>query len=261
MPGSIWVVDAFTEQPFTGNPAGVCLLESWPADDWLLAVAAELRHSETAFLVTRADGDHALRWFTPALEVDLCGHATLAAAHVLGGVRRFHTASGVLTCRPVDDGWIELDFPALPPVPAAHDALLARALGTTDVYAVGRSRFDLLVELGSAEQVRGLRPHLATIAQLEVRGVIVTAPGDRPGIDCVSRCFYPAAGVPEDPVTGSAHCVLAPFWSKRLGREVLVGEQASSRGGIVRMRVDGNRVHLGGRAVTVWAGELLAHPT
>ena len=253
----ICVVDAFTDAAFGGNPAAVCRLDR-PADAvWMQHVATEMNLSETAFLVERTDGALDLRWFTPATEVALCGHATLASAHVLGGDATFHTLSGVLTCRKESDGWIEMDFPALPAAPTTYDDALTRALGTTEVYTVGRSRFDLVVELGTAAEVRSLQPDMRALAALDARGITVTAPGDREGIDCVSRFFAPAVGVDEDPVTGSAHCVLAPFWAERLGRPELVGEQASARGGIVRMRLDGDRVALGGQAVTVWQGNLL----
>jgi predicted PhzF superfamily epimerase YddE/YHI9 len=256
----ITVVDAFTDEPFRGNPAAVCLLDAWPGDEWLAAVAREMNLAETAFLVPRDDGDHDLRWFTPAVEVDLCGHATLASAFFLGGDRRFHTRSGVLTCRP-ENGWIELDFPALVPFP--HDqppAPLADALGVTPV-GVWKSRFDLLVELADAAAVRALRPDPRALAAIETRGVIVTAAGGdaerADGIDFVSRFFAPGAGIDEDPVTGSAHCVLAPFWANRFGRAALVGAQESPRRGVVRVRVDGDRVKLGGQAVLVWRGELV----
>jgi predicted PhzF superfamily epimerase YddE/YHI9 len=261
VPVAIAVVDAFTNEAFRGNPAAVCRLGAWPSDAWMQSVAFEMNLSETAFLVDRSDGDFDLRWFTPAAEVDLCGHATLASAHLLGGSGRFHTRSGLLTCVDAGKGWIELDFPALEPTPVAHDTALTRALGTADVYTVARSRFDLLVELGTAQQVRTLTPDFAALANLGARGYIVTAPGDRDGIDCVSRFFAPAVGVPEDPVTGSAHCVLGPFWAERLGRTSVIGEQASRRGGIVRMRVQGDRVHLGGQAVSVWSGELALVPS
>ncbi|HEX9259786.1 MAG TPA: PhzF family phenazine biosynthesis protein [Acidimicrobiales bacterium] len=256
----ICVVDAFTSSPFTGNPAAVCRLESFPSDGWMQSLASELRLSETAFVVPRPDGDHDLRWFTPAVEVDLCGHATLATAHLLGGSARFHTRSGPLTCTDMGDGWIAMDFPALVPTPVGHDIGLTRALGTADVYTVAKSRFDLLIELADADAVRSLRPDLAALGSLGARGYIVTAPGDGDRIDFVSRFFAPAAGIDEDPVTGSAHCVLGPFWSERLGRASLVGAQLSARGGIVRTRVDGDRVHLGGQAVTVWEGMLRVDP-
>ncbi|MVU82076.1 oxidoreductase [Nocardia sp. ET3-3] len=243
-----WLVDSFTDTPFTGNPAGVVLLDA-PADEtWMQAVAAEFKHSETAFV----HGDR-LRWFTPAAEVDLCGHATLAAAHVLGGDHVFQTRSGALTCR-VDDGWIHMDFPADPPQPCTLE--VEKALPGVTVQFVGRGVSDVMVRVGSAAEVRAVQPDLALISEWDARGVIVTAPGDKPGIDMVSRAFYPAVGVPEDPVTGSAHCTLAPYWAAHLDRTELVGEQASRRGGIVRMRHRGDRVGLAGRAVTVASGEL-----
>ena len=262
MPIPISVVDAFTAEPFRGNPAAVCLLDpdTTVTDSWLQRVAAEMNLSETAFLLPRGDGSHDLRWFTPKAEVALCGHATLASAHLLGGQGVFHTQSGVLTCRDAGDGWIEMDFPALPVTPIASDDTLARALGTTEIYGVGKSRFDLIVELGSASGVRELQPDLAAIAAMDARALAVTAPGDRDGIDCVTRFFAPAVGVDEDPATGSVHCALAPLWAERLGRKELVGEQASARGGLVRMRLDGDRVFLAGQAVTVWEGSLLAAP-
>lgn len=258
----IAVVDAFTDRAFSGNPAAVVLLEGrWPSDDWLQAVAAEVNLAETAFCVRRDDGDRALRWFTPTTEVDLCGHATLATTFVLDepGPVRFHTRSGVLTCHR-HGAEVEMDFPADDPHPVAVPGSLGAVLGTADLYEVARGRSDLVVELGSAAAVRQLTPDLARIAALPFRAVIVTAPGDRDGVDCVSRVFAPAVGVPEDAVTGSAHCTLAGFWGSRLGRDTLVGEQASARGGTVRMRRAGDRVVLGGTATVVWRGELLADP-
>ena len=258
-PQPICVVDAFTDHPFAGNPAAVCVLDAFWDDDRLAAVAREMNLSETAFVVRRPDGDYDLRWFTPAAEVDLCGHATLAAAHVLARPHvRFHTRSGVLTARVGADGWIHLDFPALPPTPAddLDTAALAREIGV-EVVAVWRSRFDVLIEVAHADVVRTLRPQIEGLVAFGARGYIVTAAGDRPGIDIVSRFFAPAVGVPEDPVTGSAHCVLAPFWAGRLGRAELVAEQASSRGGLLRLRLDGDRVILSGQAVTTWQGALL----
>jgi predicted PhzF superfamily epimerase YddE/YHI9 len=212
--------------------------------------------SETAFAVSRADGSYDLRWFTPTVEVDLCGHATLATAHVLGGTARFLTRSGALTCTAGGDGWIEMDFPADPPVVTDFPD----TLGIPGVKGCRRGRTDLLVELHDAAAVRAFEStpkRLAAMADLGVRCVIVTAFGDSAGIDCVSRVFAPAAGIAEDPVTGSAHCTLSPFWSERLGRNELVGEQASPRGGIVRMRLAGDRVVLGGRAVTVSKVQML----
>lgn len=261
MPGvPVCVVDAFTDRPFSGNPAAVCLLEEAADPAWMQAVAAELNLSETAFVLPRSDGDHDLRWFTPAVEVDLCGHATLASAHVLGGAARFHTRSGVLECRAVDDGWIEMDFPALAPVAAFPDHVALDALGVRAAGRYFRSLYDLLVEVDTADEVRALRPDLGALARLGGRGWIVTSVGDRPGIDFVSRFFAPAVGVGEDPVTGSAHCVLAPYWAERLGRTTMVAEQVSARGGIVRTRLEGERVVLGGRAVRVWEGVLVAVP-
>jgi predicted PhzF superfamily epimerase YddE/YHI9 len=256
----ISVVDAFTDEPFHGNPAAVCQLDRWPADEWLAAVASEMNLSETAFLVPRADGDHDLRWFTPKVEVDLCGHATLASAHVLGGTRRFHTRSGVLECGAADEGWITLDLPADPPHEAAPPEMLTAALRSAPMRWVGAGRFDWLVELDDSAAVRGLHPDHAAVEALGRRGLVVTARGDRQGVACVSRMFAPGAGIPEDPVTGSAHCMLAEHWGPRLGLDELVGEQASPRGGIVRMRRAGDRVVLAGRATTVWQGSLLIDP-
>jgi predicted PhzF superfamily epimerase YddE/YHI9 len=257
-------VDAFTDRPFAGNPAAVCVLGAPREDAWLQLVAREMNLSETAFLVPEGDAFR-LRWFTPAVEVDLCGHATLASAHVLWeeGVlgpdapARFETRSGRLVATR-DGAWIELDFPALPVLePLAELTAIARIVGS-DVRSAGRSTFDLLVELESEAAVRDLRPDIARIAAMPARGVIVTARASSPGFDFVSRFFAPALGVDEDPVCGSAHCCLAPFWAERLGKSELLGYQASSRGGVVRVRVRGPRVLLGGQAVTVLKGELIA---
>ena len=226
------------------------------------AVAMEMNLSETAFLVRREDG-WGLRWFTPAVEVDLCGHATLASAHVLwqdgflaaGDEARFHTRSGLLTARK-DGEWISMDFPAKPEQPADARESLARALGAEPAY-VGRSQFDLLVELESEAAVRALDPDQSLLKQVEARGIIVTARADGGGYDFVSRFFGPRVGVPEDPVTGSAHCVLAPYWAAKLGRSELTGFQASKRGGVVRVRLTGDRIKLLGQAVTVLQGELV----
>jgi predicted PhzF superfamily epimerase YddE/YHI9 len=248
------VVDTFTSQPFTGNPAAVAILDAFPDDARMQAIAREMSLSETAFVVPRDDREYELRWFTPTVEVDLCGHATLAAAHVLGGAPRFRTRSGLLACAPTSDGRIEMSFPADPPrlapLPPAFESTAARW------YGVGR--WDALVELEDAASVRQYQPDLAILAAIGTRAVIVTASGDKPGIDCVSRVFAPNVGIPEDPVTGSAHCTLAVYWSQRLGRETLVGEQASARGGIVRMRLEGDRVTLAGQAVTVAHVQLIA---
>jgi predicted PhzF superfamily epimerase YddE/YHI9 len=241
------VVDAFTDQPFTGNPAAVAVVETFPGDDLMQAVAMEMNHSETAFVAWRTDGDYDLRWFTPTTEVDICGHATLASAHVLGGMARFHTRSGVLTCDPGAEDRIEMDFPADTPIADG----VPPTLTLDGIRWFGRSRGYVLIELEDATAVRAFQPDLVMLAALGSQAVIVTAPGDRAGIDCVRRVFGPNVGIPEDPVTGSAHCVLAVLWSERTGRSDLVGEQASARGGIVHMRRAGDRVVLGGRAVTV----------
>lgn len=257
----LYCADAFTDRAFAGNPAAVCVLTA-PADPvWMQRLAAELNLSETAFLVPAGAGRWGLRWFTPAVEVDLCGHATLASAHVLwseglaeaGAPIAFDTASGTLTARPEGDG-IGLDFPAEPVRALPAPAELVGALAVEPVWT-GRNRLDWLVEVATPGEVRGLAPDLAALRGLDVRGVMVTARDDR-GHDFVSRFFAPGTGVDEDPVTGSAHCALGPYWGERLGRDELVGYQASARGGVVRVRNAGDRVVLGGTAVTVWRGEL-----
>lgn len=262
MPQPIVQVDAFTDRPFAGNPAAVCVLAA-PADEgWMRSVAAEMNLSETAFLHPEEDGWR-LRWFTPAVEVDLCGHATLAAAHVLweegrlapAEAARFHTASGPLSAER-EGGWIRMDFPALPETRAEVPAGLAEALGALPVY-VGRSRFDLLVEVESEAVLRALEPDFRALGRVEARGVICTARGEA-GHDFVSRFFAPRVGIDEDPVTGSAHCVLAPYWAAKLGRSALAAFQASPRGGEVRVEARGARVTLAGQAVTVLRGELAA---
>ena len=254
----LFTVDAFTDRPFAGNPAAVALLRAPQPDVWMRALAAEMNLSETAFVVPHDDGTLGLRWLTPTVEVDLCGHATLATAHVLweqGLVALdepavFETRSGRLTCRRAEGGWIEMDFPATPPDAAPAPPGLAAALGAQPVWT-GRSRFDLFVRLGTAAEVRALAPDAAAAAALGMRGVIVTAPGDD-GFDFVSRFFAPGSGVAEDPVTGSAHCALAPYWAADLGRAVLRGYQASARGGVVEVEPRGDRVLLRGQAVTMF---------
>jgi PhzF family phenazine biosynthesis protein len=256
-------VNAFTDRPFAGNPAAVCLLPFERETEWMQLVAREMNLAETAFLV-RGGSDFQLRWFTPTTEVDLCGHATLASAHALweeghlapDEAGRFQTRSGLLTAER-RDGLIWLDFPSTPPTPAEPPAELCEALGVPLRY-VGRTPFDYLVEVDGETAVRALAPDLTVLARLPVRGVIVTGRAESAGQDFVSRFFAPAAGVPEDPVTGSAHCALTPYWAAKLGRTELVGYQASTRGGIVRVRLTGDRVQLGGHAVTVMRGELLA---
>ncbi len=256
-------VDAFTDQPFGGNPAAVCLLPGPAESHWMQNVALDMNLSETSFLYHAADG-YSLRWFTPAVEVDLCGHATLASAHVLweqeyvarDDTIRFQTRSGTLICR-CTPGGMEMDFPANVAKPTPAPEGLQEALGATAQW-VGRNTFDYLIQLSSEDEVRKLAPDFRRLRALPVRGVIVTAQAN-PGTsyDFVSRFFAPGSGVDEDPVTGSAHCCLAPFWQERLNKNPMVGYQASARGGSVGVRVDGNRVFLIGRAVTVARGELL----
>ncbi|HEX8139445.1 MAG TPA: PhzF family phenazine biosynthesis protein [Pyrinomonadaceae bacterium] len=256
-------VDAFTDRAFAGNPAAVCLLPAPAEELWMQQVASEMNLSETAFLVRREDGFN-LRWFTPSVEVALCGHATLASAHVLwetGQLKadeeaRFHTKSGLLVARRKGE-WIELDFPATPPVPAPAPDGLAQALRVEPRY-VGRSRFDYLIEVESEEVLRAMEPDFTRLRSLGVRGVIVTSLSNSPTFDFVARFFAPGSGIDEDPVTGSAYCCVGPFWAERLGRKELTAYQASRRGGMVGVRLDGDRAHLSGKAVTVLRGELLS---
>ncbi|GIF10611.1 PhzF family phenazine biosynthesis protein [Actinoplanes teichomyceticus] len=266
----IRIVDAFTDRPFAGNPAGVLLLDgdAFPADDWMQRVAAEVNLSETAFLhrSPEAGADWALRWFTPAAEVALCGHATLATTHVLrqagliDGPVRFTTTSGILTATVAADGLITLDFPVAPLSPIDVDPALATALGAELLSCrwTGPNTDDVLAEVADEKTVRALTPDLGALARLTRRGVIVTALAEDPasGYDFVSRFFGPAVGVNEDPVTGSAHTALTPYWSERLGRTTLTGYQASSRGGLVLLTLRGDRVDLSGHAVTTIDGEL-----
>jgi predicted PhzF superfamily epimerase YddE/YHI9 len=257
----LFLIDAFAERPFTGNPAAVCLLEAWPADQWLQAVAMEMNQAETAFLV-RDGGAFRLRWFTPAVEVDLCGHATLASARVLWDQQlasanapiEFLTRSGSLFARLVGEV-IELDFPLTPQQESAAPAGLLESLGTSAIY-VGRN-FDYLVEVSDERALRGLAPDYRALAEVECRGVIVTARSSDPQFDFVSRFFAPRAGIDEDPVTGSAHCTLAHYWEQKLGKQSLRAYQASRRGGIVGVEVVGDRVRLRGQAMTVVRGELI----
>lgn len=261
MQAPLWTIDAFTDRPFHGNPAAVCLLGDTMPDAWMQQVAAELGLSETAFLLRDDDG-FSLRWFTPTVEVDLCGHATVASAHFLwraGHLKplaeaRFHTRSGLLTARE-RDGWITLDLPATPAAPAYPPHGLEDALGAV-ATRVGRSVYDVIVELESEAAVRAVDPDMRALREVPARGIIVTARSDDPEYDFVSRFFGPASGVPEDPVTGSAHCALGPWWAETLGRDDLVGCQASPRGGVVRVQVRGDRVRLMGHAVTVCKGTL-----
>ena len=259
----VYVVDAFVTKLFTGNPAGVCVLPRPAAPKWMQLVAREMNLSETAFLHGR-DGNYSLRWFTPTVEVDLCGHATLASAHVLsetgqlreGGVARFKTKSGTLEARRIGEE-IELNFPAsaskkVSPAPRG----LPKALGAKPTQ-VSRTRYDYLVEFASESTVRNLKPDIAALKGLGLQGVIVTAPSAGRPFDFVSRYFAPGVGIDEDPVTGAAHCALGPYWAARLGKTRFEAYQASARGGHVRVTVEGDRVLLAGRAVTMVRGELL----
>ena len=257
-------VDAFASRPFSGNPAAVCVLPAPRDERWMQDVACEMNLAETAFLHPENEG-YRLRWFTPTIEMALCGHATLASAHVLweegrlpaDRQARFHTQSGLLTADRHGD-WIELDFPATPPAPATAPPDLAAALGGSVAPRwVGRSKFDYLVEVDSEATVRALAPDLAALERVDARGMIVTSRATTQGYDFVSRFFAPRAGVPEDPVTGSAHCALTPFWSERLQRTDMTAYQASRRGGVIRVRLAGDRVILAGQAVTVLRGDLL----
>src|SRR5580700_1501951 len=261
---TITQVDAFADKPFAGNPAAVCILEHPRDGAWMQLLAREMNLSETAFLVKQEQG-YGLRWFTPAVEVDLCGHATLASAHVLweqgqlkpGEPACFHTKSGVLTARK-DGTWIEMDFPATPakPVSIAEQETVESVLGVK-ARSVGKSLYDYLAEVDSEEAVRTLRPDFTRLDRLQARGLIVTSAASSKDYDYVSRFFAPAAGVDEDPVTGSAHSCLGPFWKERLGRDNLLGYQASARGGFVRTRCEGDRVYISGQAITILRGELV----
>ena len=256
----IYQVDAFTDKPFAGNPAGVCILDKPKDELWLQNVAREMNLAETAYLLRQNDS-YNLRWFTPNSEVDLCGHATLASAHVLwekgflnkASAARFHTRSGLLSARLIG-GLIELDFPATPEQKAETPDDLVKALGIKPVYT-GKSIYDYLVEVESEEIVRNLKPDFTTLMKVHTRGVIVTAKSKE--YDFVSRFFAPEVGILEDPVTGSAHCCLGPYWMKKLGKDKFTAYQASERGGVVQVQVAGERVLLSGHAVTVLEGELL----
>jgi PhzF family phenazine biosynthesis protein len=259
----IVTVDAFTNVPFAGNPAAVCVLPEPRPDEWLRNVARELNLSETAFLVPY-NGDYNLRWLTPAVEVDLCGHATVASAHVLwqdghlpaGRTARFHTRSGMLTAERRGD-WIELDFPVKIATPAEAPAELLPALGVTSPMVVAKNQFDYLVEVESEAELRALNPDHSTLRKIPVRGVIVTARSSTPQFDFISRFFAPGSGIDEDPVTGSAHTALGPYWGAKLGKTEMTGFQASARGGIVKVRLNGDRIKLAGQAVTVMQATLL----
>ena len=246
-----FIVDAFTDRAFTGNSAGVVLLDEPAEPAWMQAVAAEMKHAETAFVVTSREGPKSLRWFTPAVEVALCGHATVAVTHVLGGEQTYTTLSGELRAK-AEDGWVELDFPSDPPAPTDDD--LSEILPGVEIEYTGRGVENLFAVLPDAKTVRALEPDLAKLKTTWTGRLLVTAKGD--DADYVSRFFAPGVGIDEDPVTGSAHCILSPYWSEKLQNDNLTGEQVSPRGGVVRTRQDGDRVHLAGQAVTVVSGEL-----
>jgi PhzF family phenazine biosynthesis protein len=259
----LFQVDSFTKVPFRGNPAGVCVFSDQKDAAWMQNVAAEINASETAFVRRRADGSFELRWFTPTCEVDLCGHATLAAAHVLwetglldaGEAARFSTRSGVLGATRKKDG-IQLDFPAVPVERAKATKTLERALGVTAV-SVHKHQFGTLTEVKSAKMVRDLEPKHAALAKVAGDIHVVTARSDKPDYDFVSRVFCPRIGIDEDPVTGAAHCCLGPYWRERVGKDDFTAFQASKRGGVVVVRVRGDRVELEGQAVTVVRGEIV----
>lgn len=254
-------VDAFTDKPFTGNPAGVCVLEQPPTVDQMKSIALEVNAAETAFLI-RNDNGYDLRWFTPAIEIDLCGHATLGSAHVLFSegqeppdkTIRFQTRSGELTAKQVGEGWMQLDFPAIASAPAKPSPAIEHTMGKKPV-AVAQTHNTIIAELASADDVRTARPDFNAILALGVHGLIITARSSQP-YDFVSRFFAPDAGVNEDPVTGSAHCALGPYWQERLNKNHFLAFQASARGGILQVTVAGKRVLLGGQAVTTIAGTI-----
>jgi predicted PhzF superfamily epimerase YddE/YHI9 len=262
MSAPIVQVDAFTDHAFGGNPAGVCILQEPKSAEWMQSVALEMNLSETAFLQKLPDGSFDLRWFTPAVEVDLCGHATLASAHSLwesgqlasGEEARFHTRSGLLTAKRAGE-WIELDFPVKHAIESAPPPGLIEALGAAPKH-VAKNQFDYLVEVSETELLK-MSPNHGLLRTIPVRGVIVTSGSSDPTFDFVSRFFAPGSGIDEDPVTGSAHTALTPFWAARLGKTTMMARQASARGGILRVTMNGDRVLLGGRAVTTLRGELM----
>jgi PhzF family phenazine biosynthesis protein len=259
----LYQVDAFTDQPFHGNPAGVCFLSGPRPNQWMQSVAQEINLSETAFLL-QEDSGYRLRWFTPTVEVDLCGHATLASAHILwetdrlgrDKIAQFYSRSGSLTAR-LEENWIQLNFPVKRLELVTIPEELSTVLGIRPVF-VGKNQFDYLVEVESEEILRSLQPDMTQLSQIPVRGVIVTCVATTPGYDFISRFFAPRVGVPEDPVTGSAHCCLAPYWSEKLHKQAMTAYQASPRGGELRLRLENDRVLITGQAVTVFQGELNA---
>ncbi len=267
-------VDAFTNKPFSGNPAAVCVTEQPLEDGLMQAIAAEMNLSETAFLHPIKDdaveGGYSLRWFTPAVEVDLCGHATLASAHVLwseghlaaGEPAKFKTRSGWLGAKQTADGWIEMDFPVQPVEPSSYvmPQLIKSLCCGGNIRAVSKNEKNYLVEIQSEQALKGLQPDFAEVAKLPVHGIIATAEADSEEIDFVSRYFAPAVGINEDPVTGSAHSSLAPYWQARLSKDTMVARQVSARGGVLRVTCEANeRISICGQAVTVMKGTLLKY--
>lgn len=259
----LYQVDSFTGQVFGGNPAGVCIMKEVAPKEWMTNIAAEMNLSETAFLFPEKDG-YNLRWFTPEAEVELCGHATLATAHILweqghldiNNDDNFYTLSGLLTAKNLNKG-IELDFPSTPPKECDAPNGLLEALGLDHPVYVGKNKFDYLIELDSPDKVRRLSPNFSDLKKTSARGIMVTAASDEKKYDFISRFFAPAFGIDEDPVTGSAHCTLGPYWAEKLGKTRLDAYQASKRGGEVGVAIDGDRIKLTGEAVTVFKLELL----
>jgi PhzF family phenazine biosynthesis protein len=254
----LYQVDAFTDKVFAGNPAAVCPLDEWLPEELMQQIAMENNLAETAFYIRR-DDRYSIRWFTPEVEVDLCGHATLATAFVLfnlehfsGSVLDFDSRSGRLRVSR-DGDFLILDFPADKPFKSPGPAALLEGfgIGPLEVY---RGKTDYMLVYSSAKQIRELKPNLPRIAEVNARGIIVTAPGD--DVDFVSRFFAPQSGIPEDPVTGSAHTTLVPFWADRLGRAVLTARQLSRRGGWLRCRLAGDRVEISGQARAYLTGEI-----
>lgn len=257
----IWQIDSFTDKSCYGNPAGVCVLEKQASEKWMQLVAREMNLSETAFIIPEKEG-YNLRWFTPKAEVDLCGHATLATAHLLFEKKwiphdkkiHFHTKSGLLKAG-YNHGWIELDFPKEEDEESGYDQFLAEAFMTEPLY-IGRNRMDYILEVDSAQTLRDLEPDMDALTKLDLRGFIVTSHSDDPQFDFISRFFAPSWGINEDPVTGSAHCCLGPYWMRKTGKRSFNAFQASERGGVLKVRVEDDRVFISGQAVTIFEAEL-----
>ena len=258
----IYQVDAFTNQPYKGNPAAVCILNESKEDKWMYNVAEEMSLPETAF-IHKKEGKYNLRWFTPTHEVDLCGHATLASAKVLWETENakreenidFHTKSGVLTAKSKGD-WIELDFPIEAEKEVDPPEKLIKALDVKPKY-VGKNRMDYLIEVDNKEIIQKIKPDFRMLKEVDARGIIVTSKANSNRYDFVSRFFAPAIGIDEDPVTGSAHCCLAPYWKKRLNKNQFTAYQASNRGGTIKIKLGKERVYLSGQAVIIMEGNLL----